>query len=61
MVEIFQGKHTEVKRQLNDWFRDNQDIGVEYVLQDVVFYNGALHSELTITVVYTEEYRGGSR
>jgi len=59
MVEIFQGKHTEVKRELNQWFADNADIGIEYVLQDVVFYNGALHSELTITVIYSEEYRGG--
>ena len=52
MVEIFQGAPAEVKRQANEWCQENDDMAIEYVLQDVIGV------DLVLTFVYSEPYRG---
>jgi hypothetical protein len=34
MVEIFQGAPAEVKREMNQWFAEHENIKLEWVLQD---------------------------
>jgi hypothetical protein len=55
MVEIFQGAPAEVKRQANKWCQENDDMAIEYVLQDVIGV------DLVLTFVYSEPYKGEIR
>lgn len=47
MVEVFDGKPQQVKRELNEWFTENPGIGIEFVVPCVE------HGVLYITVIYT--------
>jgi hypothetical protein len=47
MVEIFQGAPAEVKREMNQWFAEHENIRLEWALQD-----GS--RDLLVTIIYTE-------
>ena len=48
MVEIFEGAHTEVKKQRNDWLAEHERICIERTMRS------AVGRELTVTLIYTE-------